>query len=113
LLTGSLSFFLVILFGKHPTFHYYSQQLEFLTPFIVLNSEVGTSVSNTGFLVFGDSQYRYRQNFGGITGIRTYKMGTFDQNYYLLKKILGNIHLIYFVFTCKLTFIIAFYLKQD
>jgi hypothetical protein len=24
-------------------------------------------------------------SIGGITGIRTYKMGTFDQNYYLLK----------------------------
>jgi hypothetical protein len=36
---------------------------------------------------------KYRQNFAGITGIRTYKMGTFDQNYYLLKNI------IYFVFT--------------
>jgi hypothetical protein len=40
-----------------------------------------TSVSNTyytgntetGFPVFG----KYRQNFAGITGIRTYKMGAF------------------------------------
>jgi hypothetical protein len=39
---------------------------------------------------------QYRQNFAGI---RTYKMDTFDQNYYLLKNILSNVHLIYFVFT--------------
>jgi hypothetical protein len=42
---------------------------------------------------------KYRQNFAGITGIRTYKMDTFDQNYYILKNILSNVHLIYFVFT--------------
>jgi hypothetical protein len=33
-------------------------------------------------------------NIAGITGIRTYKMGTFDQNYYFLENILSNIHLI-------------------
>jgi hypothetical protein len=51
---------------------------------------------------------KYRQHFAGITGIRTYKMGTFDQNYYLLKNILSNIHLIYFGFTCKPAFILAY-----
>jgi hypothetical protein len=30
--------------------------------------------------------FRYSElNFAGITGIRAYKMGTFDQNYYFLK----------------------------
>jgi hypothetical protein len=48
---------------------------------------------------------KYGQNFAGITAIRTYKMGTFDQNYYLLKNILSNIHLIYFGFNCKPAFI--------
>jgi hypothetical protein len=42
---------------------------------------------------------KYRQNFAGITGIRTYKMGTFDENNYLLKNILSNVLLIYFLFT--------------
>jgi hypothetical protein len=55
---------------------------------------------------------KYRKNFAGITGIRTYKMGTFDQNYYLLKNILSNIHLIYFGFTCKPAFILAYLSKK-
>jgi hypothetical protein len=34
-----------------------------------------------------------------------------DQNYYLKKK-LSNIHLIYFVFTCKLALILAYLSKK-
>jgi hypothetical protein len=62
-----------------------------------------SGLSNTG---------KYRQNFAGITGIRTYKSGTFDLNYYLLKNILSNIHLIYFGFTCKPAFILAYLSKK-
>jgi hypothetical protein len=69
---------------------------------------IPASVSNigftdTGFLVFGTLIPI------PIPVLRTYKMGTFDQTYYRdrLKKILGNICLIYFVFTCKLAFNLA------
>jgi hypothetical protein len=41
---------------------------------------------------------KYRQNFAGITGIRTYKMGTFDKIQPFEKYI---VHLIYFVSTLE------------
>jgi hypothetical protein len=61
------------------------------------------SVSNpvytdTGIPVFGTPNTDTGKNlpvFGGIENV-------FYQNYFLLKIILGNIRLIYFVFTCKL-----------
>jgi hypothetical protein len=39
-------------------------------------------------------------------------MATFDQTYYLLRKKLGNIPLINFVFTCKLAKILAYLSKN-
>jgi hypothetical protein len=79
----------------------------------IIKLDSATSVSNTGntetgFPVFGTLNTDTRKI---LAVLRTYKMGTFVQNYYLLKKIFGNIHLIYFVFTCKLAFILAYLSK--
>jgi hypothetical protein len=65
------------------------------------------SVSNpvytdTGIPVFGTPNTDTGKNLPVFAGIETYKIGTFHQNDFLLKKKLGNIRLIYFVFTCKL-----------
>jgi hypothetical protein len=52
---------------------------------------ISISVSNTGFPVFGTLiPIPAVLAVGGITVLRTYKMGAFDQNDYLLKKMGQN-----------------------
>jgi hypothetical protein len=71
------------------------------------SKDIPTSVSNpvytdTGIPVFGTPNTDTDKNLPVFAGIENVKMGTFQENYFLLNKIKGHIRLIYFVFTCKL-----------